>query len=233
MGPDAPPRRRTMRRVAGLVLLIAGVVLLGSGSYVGYLIVSTTDSDGYSMSDPCDVNTTACAYLLAFHSDNDPGDTAVAKWVVTSEGTGKELFVGWAWFVDVQNYTKHFKFATPKNWQWDYGSFSSTITVPDPVLYNNATPAPPPAGQTFWLAQTRAGGSGDRAGTVRFDIHWKPVDEMKALVLMNPDGSTGINAEVRFGTKVPDLAWLPEPLILLGAALLASGAVLARRKKAG
>jgi len=153
--------------------------------------------------------------------------------VVTSEGAGKELFVGWAWFVDVQNYTKHFKFATPKNWQWDYGSFSSTITVPDPVLYNNATPAPPPAGQTFWLAQTRAGGSGDRAGTVRFDIHWKPVDEMKALVLMNPDGSTGINAEVRFGTKVPDLAWLPEPLILLGAALLASGAVLARRKKTG
>jgi len=79
MGPDASPRRRTLRRVAGFVLLIVGVVLLGSGSYIGYLNAFTTDSDGYSMSDSCDVNATACAYFLAFRSDNDPGDTAVAK----------------------------------------------------------------------------------------------------------------------------------------------------------
>jgi hypothetical protein len=213
------------------VLLVVGAVLLVSGTYIGYLGAFTTDSEGYSLSDTSRVNTTACAYFLAFHADTNPDDTAIAKWVVTSGDPGKELFVGWAWLADIKNYTMHFKFGTPKNWQWDYGFFSSPITVPEPMLYNNETPAPPPASQTFWLAQTRAGGSDDREGTVRYDLHWTPADEMKALVVMNPDGSPGIDAVIRFGTKVPVLAWLPEPLILLGVVLLASGVLLARRKR--
>jgi LPXTG-motif cell wall-anchored protein len=54
---------------------------------------------------------------------------------------------------------------------------------------------------------------------------------MKSLIIMNPDGSAGVSADIRFGSKIPILGWMPYPMILLGAILLAGGWMLVRRKK--
>jgi hypothetical protein len=68
-----------------------------------------------------------------------------------------------------------------------------------------------PRAQDFWLAS----GTGAGAATVT----WRATDGDFAVVLANADGSTGVVADVRAATQVPDLTGL-------GAGLLTAGIVL-------
>lgn len=105
------------------------------------------------------------------------------------------------------------------------------MQVSDNIIYNNVTPAPSPADQTFWLAHTKTTGPPGNTAKLSWDIKWQPDSRLKALVIMNEDGAAGVSADIRFGTKIPILGWLPFPLILLGVVLMVAGAMLARRKK--
>lgn len=230
MASVPPAGRRTARRIAGVVIIILGAFFLVSGSVIGFLNVANTDSDGYSLSEPYKMKTTACAYFLAVLPSRDAGSTAIAKWVVTSTTPGNDLFIGWAWFSDVENYTRAFMFETPLHWSWDYDTYESTMQIPDGIIYNNFTPAPSPANQTFWLAHAKTTGPPGTTAKLSWDIKWQPETEKKALVIMNVDGAAGVSANIRFGTKIPILGWLPFPLILLGVVLMAAGAMLVRRK---
>jgi len=72
-------------------------------------------------------------------------------------------------------------------------------------------PAAAPGGQDFWLAT----GAGTGAATVT----WTATAGDFAVVLANADGSTGVVADVRAATQVPDLTGL-------GAGLLTAGILL-------
>jgi hypothetical protein len=73
------------------------------------------------------------------------------------------------------------------------------------------SPAAAPDAQDFWLAT----GAGTGAATVT----WKATAGDFAVVLANADGSTGVVADVRAATQVPDLTGL-------GAGLLTTGILL-------
>lgn len=224
------PSGRTYRRKAGFALLAIGLVSLSCGILFECFNVFTTDAEGYSLSEPHRIRTQACAYFIGVPSDPSPQDNALTKWVVAPEHSGKDLFVGWAWWSDAANYTRTFMVDGPKNWDWDYGPYSSVLRFTTDILANNGTRAPPPADQTFWLEQAVIRvGSGSPA-TIHYDLRWQPRSEMKALVILNLDGSGNVSANVRLGTRMRIFGWLPYLEIPLGVVLIAAGIVLARRR---
>jgi hypothetical protein len=76
----------------------------------------------------------------------------------------------------------------------------------------------PPAGQTFWVAK----GTGRDAATLR----WKVRDGDYRLVLMNADGSRGVNIDGDIGLTLAHVSRLGWGLVAGGALLLLGGVAL-------
>jgi hypothetical protein len=98
---------------------------------------------------------------------------------------------------------------------WLSGIAHDQVTSLDSVVgYTRAAGAvaslSTPATQDFWLA-TAAGDGGA-------ELTWEAVDGTFALVVANADGTTGVSADIRAATRVPDLA-------PLGFGVLAAGTV--------
>lgn len=89
-------------------------------------------------------------------------------------------------------------------------------------------PVSPPGDQTFWVA------SSSGAGTQSFT--WEPKDGDWVFVLMNDDGSAGVQADLSIGAEVDPLLWIGIGtligglvVLLLGALAIAVGATRASR----
>jgi hypothetical protein len=78
--------------------------------------------------------------------------------------------------------------------------------------------ATPPGAQTFWAES--AEGSGAQT------LSWEIEDGSWSVVLMRSDGSSGVEADLSVGARLPHLVWVGVGLLAFGAILLAVGAVL-------
>lgn len=93
------------------------------------------------------------------------------------------------------------------------------------------SPSTPPSEQSFWAA-TATG-----VGTQSFT--WEPEDGDWVVVLMNEDGSAGVQAELGIGAELDPLVWIAIGtligglvLLLLGALAIALGATRASQRGA-
>jgi hypothetical protein len=80
-----------------------------------------------------------------------------------------------------------------------------------------AAPATPPGEQSFWVAS--ATGAGSQALT------WNPEDGDWVVVLMNEDGSAGVEADLSIGAEVDPLIWIGIGTLLVGLVILLLGAL--------
>lgn len=91
-----------------------------------------------------------------------------------------------------------------------------------------AAPASAPGAQDFWVATDT--GAGSRTLT------WEPTDGSWTVVVMNADGSSGIDVRADLGATIPAVWWIALGLLLAGAVFLAGGVLLivgALRARAG
>lgn len=89
-------------------------------------------------------------------------------------------------------------------------------------------PASPPAELDIWV--TQSSGPGMRT------VEWMPADGNWTLVVMQADGSAGIDAQFRAGVTAPGLPWLAAGVVGLGLVLLITGGLmiaLAARRATG
>jgi hypothetical protein len=78
-------------------------------------------------------------------------------------------------------------------------------------------PAAPDA-QSFWAATLT--GSGAQT------LHWKARDGNWRVVLMNPDATRGVRADLSVGATLPNLVWAGVGIVAGGAVLLAVGGLM-------
>jgi hypothetical protein len=78
-------------------------------------------------------------------------------------------------------------------------------------LRQGAAPAVAPTAKTFWSARTVGAGAQT--------LSWTPQNGDWRIVVMNPDGSAGIQTQLAIGARVPHLLWI-------GIAALGGGALL-------
>jgi hypothetical protein len=134
---------------------------------------------------------------------------------------GKDLFVGIARTSDVTRYLRGTAHTSVTD--IDYHPFDVDYTTT-----GGARRAAAPAGQRIWAAQAHGRG----AQTLTWDVD----DGDWSVVVMNADGSPGVDADVRAGAKVPwldEAAWgalgIGTVLLAISGALLYTGARAPRR----
>ena len=196
---------------AGLIGLVAFALLIGGGLLLwgngqkdgdGYVSTGThrLHTSTYALAtDNLDINLDGAGWLL----DNDRlGHVRVQA----TSRNGEPVFVGIAPTRQVSSYlaeTAHSSVADIED-----GPFSAFhVTYRDHA--GNVTPAAP-AQQRFWAASAQ--GTGSQTMT------WKVRDGDWSVVIMNADGSAGVDAGVRAGADLPFLA--PAGWIALGGGLV-------------
>lgn len=78
-------------------------------------------------------------------------------------------------------------------------------------------PAAPPGEQSFWAAS--ATGAGNQ------ELTWDPEDGDWVVVLMNEDGSAGVEADLAIGAELDPLVWIGIGTLLVGLVVLLLGAL--------
>jgi hypothetical protein len=79
-------------------------------------------------------------------------------------------------------------------------------------------PAGPPGAQSFWTQQATGGG--------RQQLSWDPADGNWTFVVMNADGTAGVNTNLRVGAELPALTGIAWGLLIGGVLLAGIGVVL-------
>ena len=225
--PAPPPRRgssgaKVAAIVAGSLLALVSLGLLAVGG-VALWADGQKDAQGY-VSTGTDRFHTQTAALRTENLDVDldgaetvldSGEYGKVRLRVTPRAD-KDVFVGIARTRDVADYLRGTAHATVTD--LDYKPFAV-----DYDTSAGARRATPPASQRIWAAQAHGAG----AQTLTWDV----ADGDWSVVVMNADGSPGVDAGVKAGANVPfldEVGWGAigggAVLLLMSGALLYAGA---------
>jgi hypothetical protein len=218
---------RIVGLVVGCVLAVVGAALFAGA--VGFTWAYTTqrDDDGYFTSRRVLVETPTPALhseRVDLGSDEGPdqwpfgkGDLATVRLEARADD-GDEVFIGIGRTRDVDAYLDGIAHDEVTSIRWSRGDRD--------VRYRRvegAAVAPAPTDQTFWAAT--ASGSGVQT------LRWEVEGGSWSIVVMHPDGTPAVRAEVSVGVKIGALIgvliglWIAAVLTLGGAtALIAWGA---------
>jgi len=222
----APRRRRAGRVVAlvlGCLLLLPGIALVAAG---GLLLWAhgVHRSDGFVFSPEDRLSTSTHALFsdridLRTGVDWLPVETSVgdARVEVTPAADGA-VFVGVARAGDVDAYL-HGVSRT----HVDALGFDSPAGSDDQIPGD--APAGLPAEQDFWIAQ--ASGPGTQ------QVTWPAGDRDWVFVVMNANGSAGIDVDGRIGAEFPALGTVAWAVLIVGAGVTVVGVLLVRPGRRG
>jgi hypothetical protein len=220
---DTQPTRSRGARIALIVtgavtgLLAAGLLAVGGVALWGE---SEKDRDGYLTTD----SHRFAASTHALASESLDVDLDGAEWLMDREDFGdvrlevaprgdEPVFVGIAPTDQVSRYLSgvaHTSVSDVDSWPFE-ASYDESTTAGD------RRPAPP-GEQRIWAASVQG------AGTQT--LEWDVEDGDWSVVVMNADGSRGVDAEVEAGAKVPFLSELGWTAAGTGALLLIAAAAL-------
>ena len=205
--------------IFSVILIIFGAISTIAGGVFMYLNAGN-DSEGYALSNTYTINTSANAFGLLVAS---PSSGAQLKWVIHSLNS-KEVFAGWGAESVLGSYSNQYKFATPI-YGWNYhASYYASIKITSVEIINQDKPAMPRPLAGMLINQ---GTSAD--STTLYCTRIDEADSMGAIIVMNADGSNGVNATIQLGSKIAVYGWLPYLLIPMGVVLIIIGMLLFKR----
>ena len=220
---DIQPKRSRGARIALIVtgamtgLLAAGLLAVGGVALWGE---SEKDGDGYLATDSHHL----AASTHAFASESLDVDLDRAGWLMDREDFGdvrlevaprgdEPVFVGIAPTDQVSRYLAgvgHTSVSDVDSWPFEVSYDERSVT-------GDRRPAPP-GEQRLWAASVEG------AGTQT--LEWDVEDGDWSVVVMNADGSRGVDADVAAGAKVPFLSEIGWTAMGTGAVLMVAAAGL-------
>jgi hypothetical protein len=222
--------RRSGKKIIGFFFIFTALGLILSGGYILYLNYTRTDYEGYSLSNTASIKTSSYAFSLWL--DREPNEPGQLKFVVKSTDPSKELFIGYAKETEANDYVRSMEYANPQakpgqaNYNWDVYFARLSLGELGSFGKKGVAPPRPPAMETFWLQKLSTQGT--------TTLYWDPVRDFNAprtlIVIMNSDGSSGIQADIVLGYKPWTLSWISYLLMPAGLILGVLGFVLLRRK---
>jgi hypothetical protein len=213
----------------GVIVIIAAIGLLFGGTAVLWVQSEFSDDAGFLTMWDVRVHTNSYAVVLQdvdLNMDIDvpanfwapnPGDFVTVKLVGASNYPSKEVFISIAMKDDALNYLREVEYDEVSHCDWDY---KPGIETPPQIFYERhagSAPSGPPTMHSFWAAHA----SGDGTHT----LMWEPEVGSFWIVVMNSDGSAGIDLDMRLGVKVPILRTVGIGLTIGGIVTLLVGGV--------
>jgi hypothetical protein len=213
-GTSRWPGGRIAAVLVGTLLILLSLVLLGAGGTAVWADRTQRDG-GYVTTDVHDFSASGSALATVSTELGSAG----AGWLyapglldelrvrVTPTSPDKALFVGIGPSTDVDRYLAGVNHTVITEF-WD----EKTEAV--------AGGAPPtaPATQDFWVASST--GVGART------VEWDPTDGSWTVVVLNADGSPGIDVGADLGARMPAVLWIGIGVLVAGAVFLAGGGLL-------
>lgn len=204
--------------VFGTIVLLVAVGLLLAGGTLVWVDKALKDSEGFITTDTIELE--RGSYAIVTHPADidieerwlwDRSDLATIKVEALNNNLSKQIFIGIAEKSDVQDYLNDV----------EYDEITEFRIHPYSVDYRNypgsSAPADP-ASQTFW--RVLAYGAGTQT------LEWELERGTWVLVLMNTDGSAGVDLSGSVGVKVPWISGLGIGLLIGGIVALIIGIIM-------
>lgn len=212
--------RNIVLLVLGIVLLLLSLVPLLGGGWLMWTEKTRRDREGFYRTktiqfekDSYAIATSGTKIELGEDSKWffrgrrwDPGDFLSIKIEGSSSDPSKQIFIGLAQASKVEAYLKDVEHheATPLI------ILRSRLGY---VRHMGTSKPEAPTTQAFWKATAHGGGTQT--------LVWGIEEGAYSLVLMNDDGSRGLDLNVSFGVKIPPIVWgIGSVLLVVGIALL-------------
>ncbi len=215
--------------VFGAIIMLVSLALIAGGGTLVWLDKAHSDSEGFLTTDT--IHLERASYAITTKPAEidiesgwlaDEHDIGTIKVQGSSEDSSKQIFIGIADEDDVQAYLHGVNYDEIRDFEMD--PFRMEYTN-HPGSYAPAAPT----SQTFWVISEY--GPGIQT------LEWELETGNWVLVLMNSDGSAGVDVRGSVGIDVPWLFWVGVGLIVGGIVLLILGVGLVllgtRRKKVG
>jgi hypothetical protein len=221
--PAAPPPVRKRHGAARVVALVLGTLLLlpGLGLVFGGGVLlwahGVHRADGFVVS-PEDRFTASTHALVSERIELNTGadwlpvEAAIgdARVEVTPHGDG-DVFVGIARVADAEAYLSGVS-------RTEVEALGFDSPLGDDDQRPGSAPSSPPGDQDFWIAQ--ATGTGDQ------QVTWPAAEGDWMFVIMNADGSAGIDVDARIGAEFPALGTIAWTVLVAGLGVSVIGVLL-------
>lgn len=203
---------RTLLVVVGVIMLIVGLAIMAGGGALLFSNQTLKDQEGFYSTRTIKVKRDSHA-VTTLPAEIHFGPAWFLDWTeaiaVKVEGENKdpsrELFIGIGNSEQVSEYLRDATIDEIRNFRM-YHPFSKPAITYRRVSGNTA-PADPTA-QTFWKASAK--------GTGPQIMKWNPEEGNYVLVIMNANGSRGLNFEGSLGVKIPLMSGLTIGLLVGG-----------------
>lgn len=201
--------------VIGTLLVLASLGLLGGGITALWAVGTQRDAAGYVTTGVHAFSSSGSALATEPIELGSPGVGWLYSQVVLGEvrirvtpaGAGPDLFVGIGPTVDVGRYLAGVGH-----------THISDFWTGSAQAMSGGTPGSAPGTQAFWVASTA--GPGPRTLT------WDPANGSWTVVVMNADGSSGIDVRTDLGATLPALSWIAIVSLAAGVILAVGGTLL-------
>lgn len=214
--------------LVAIVMLITSFGLIMGGTSLRSIQYLLMDDDGFLTSDPAEIDVSGYAIVLEdMDFDMDPvawrwlqnrGGLLTFKIVTESNDPNKDIFVGIALQKDLADYIEDIEYQRVLDANFELDNFDLTLRDSDFVLHPGGAPSVPPLVHSYWVAH----GSGSDLQ----EIIWEPQAGNYYAVIMNADGSEGIQADVQIGVKIPFFRSIGNILLTAGVFVGAIGAMM-------
>ncbi|MFH1178767.1 MAG: zinc-ribbon domain-containing protein [Candidatus Bathyarchaeota archaeon] len=201
-----------------VVLLITAFGLVMGGTSLRGIQEIMTDEDGYIMSNTKHFQASSYAIVaeemdieidpVAWRFFERSGGFLKFKIITENNDPSKEVFVGVARYEDAFNYINPMEYHEVSNLDLGWQNFDTGTSQATYTLHPGSAPVAPPTVNSFWIVH------GADAGPQT--LTWEPESGRYYLILMNADGSAGIDADVKLGVQIPFFSGLGNILIMAG-----------------
>ena len=211
--------------VFGIIILLISLVPLLSGGGLMWAEKALRDSEGFYttkaiqlekdshaiVTKPANIDLGGDWEWFSWGRRWHPSDFLTLKIEGSSNDPSKQIFIGMAEVSDLEAYLEDV----------DYDEVTDFRLRRPRLGYTNhpGTSEPQaPTTQTFWTASAHGGGTQS--------LEWGVEEGTYSLVLMNDDGSRGLDLNALVGVKVPPVVWGISVGLLIGGIVLLGIAIL-------
>ena len=218
--------RKVLLLVFGVLVLLIAAGLIVSGGALLLANSILTDSEGFYTTNTVRLDEDSYAIVTEpTHVDLRVGliwdwsDLVTLKVEASNDDIGKRVFIGIAKESDLEAYLSDVEYDEIANWL--------TVRRADYIHHWGDSEPAAPTSETFWIESAHG------AGTQT--LQWEVETGSYSLVVMNDDGSAGVDVSVALGVKIPMVAGIGTGLLIAGPVVLIIGIMMvylaARRRQ--
>lgn len=201
---------RVLAVILASLAVLAGLAALAGGGAALVFDQTQRDASGYLMTNSTSYSTNTYALVSDSYRTGAAGDAFVVRDLLGTvrirTQSAQPVFVGIAPAAAVESYLTGVRREVATRFDAAQSDFRP---------HEGGAPAAPPTSKAFWVAQSV--GSGTQT------LRWSPANGDYRIVVMNPNGSAGVHAELAIGARFPHLLWIGIGLLSASALLLLLG----------